>query len=276
MKATGGGKLTDFEKRIVESPLYSDIVLKLGIAITGNESRFDSDHVPGTDIAPPTTRLQRIMSTDHCSSNNEDVEMLSNAASLPSLFDEDNFFETSTATETSERCNSPRASTAITQSQTRRSGSPVASTSTAHLSEDRPVSVPPSKTPAKVSRRRVTFDSTARKRSSGADSEDIAVKRSKRDLQEDNMQKLNENLMKQQENYSLQEEYWKLQVKRAEEALHREKLETQLVQINLQKATELKAIETNKQKSLAKMEIEVKRREYNLPPSFFDHDSEML
>lgn len=268
MKVTGGGKLTDLEKRIIESPLYSDIVAKLGVAITGNQSRFDSDHVAGTDIAPPTNRLKRIMSTEHRNSHIEDVEMVSNSASYASLLDDDNnYYEASTSTQRSQRRNSFEASTSTAQ----RRDSPEASTSSAHLREN-----PPSNTPAKVSNRRVTFDTMPRKRPSSAASQKCTAKRSKRGIQDDNIQQLNENLKEQHEAYTLQKEYWKLQVQRAEEGLNRDKLETQLVQINMEKATELKTIEVNKQKWLAKMEIEARRRELNLPSSFFDEDTEMI
>lgn len=87
-------------------------------------------------------------------------------------------------------------------------------------------------------------------------------------MQSDNILQLYDNLAQQEENNALHKQYLELQIQRAEVALHGEQLRTQLAEFEIQKATELKNIEMNKQKSLAKMEIEAKRRELNLPIGF--------
>lgn len=65
-------------------------------------------------------------------------------------------------------------------------------------------------------------------------------------------------------------------MQRAKEGLYREKLETKFVQISIEKATELKTTEVNKQKRLAEMEMEARRRELNLPNTFFDEETDMI
>lgn len=42
-KITGGGSLTSEERHIISSPVYEDLVLKLGISAVGNDPRNDSD-----------------------------------------------------------------------------------------------------------------------------------------------------------------------------------------------------------------------------------------
>lgn len=42
-KITGGGSLTRDEQRIIQSPAYTDLALKLGLSAVGNEARADSD-----------------------------------------------------------------------------------------------------------------------------------------------------------------------------------------------------------------------------------------
>lgn len=59
-KVTGGGKLSNQEKRIVESQAYSDLVAKLGISASGNDARNDSDSQAVASQAP-TGRLQTAM-----------------------------------------------------------------------------------------------------------------------------------------------------------------------------------------------------------------------
>lgn len=59
---TGGGKLTESEKRIINSQLYSDVVDRLGASASGNAPRFDSDSTSNV-VVPPTARLRRTRSS---------------------------------------------------------------------------------------------------------------------------------------------------------------------------------------------------------------------
>lgn len=59
-KLTGGGSLTRDEQRIIQSPAYTDLALKLGLSAVGNEARADSD-AQATPTQPPTKRLQQIL-----------------------------------------------------------------------------------------------------------------------------------------------------------------------------------------------------------------------
>lgn len=52
-KQTDGGTLTKTEQRIVQSPAYTELTLKLRISATGNEGRSDSD--AGTCSPPAPT-----------------------------------------------------------------------------------------------------------------------------------------------------------------------------------------------------------------------------
>lgn len=62
-KKTGGGSLSKKERRIVESPLYADIVHRMGPSASGNKPRFDNDQ---TDSIPsvPSKRLRNVLSID--------------------------------------------------------------------------------------------------------------------------------------------------------------------------------------------------------------------
>lgn len=56
-KITGGGQLTKNEQRIIESPAYTELALKLGISASGNQARADSDAALEGETAPtPSTR----------------------------------------------------------------------------------------------------------------------------------------------------------------------------------------------------------------------------
>lgn len=55
--------MTKKEQRIVDSPAYAELVLKLGVSASGNEARNDSDsHANEAQI--PTTRLRRALFLD--------------------------------------------------------------------------------------------------------------------------------------------------------------------------------------------------------------------
>lgn len=127
-------------------------------------------------------------------------------------------------------------------------------------------------------RRRVSFDLSASNQPRMTTtrpstlSEAIPPKRSKKVLQSENAKKLQQHLEHQELINLKQTQLLDLQIKRAEGALARDNVETQIMQINLEKAERLKQIEINKQKALAKLEIEAKRREYNLPHGILDSD----
>lgn len=59
---TGGGKLSKTEQRIVDSQLYADVAVKMGVSAFGNTARFDSDldSIP----TPPTSRLANAILDD--------------------------------------------------------------------------------------------------------------------------------------------------------------------------------------------------------------------
>lgn len=59
---TGGGSLTNQEKRIIKSPGYLELAKKLGKSASGNVAR-DSDST-NSNISAPTKRTVRLFSTD--------------------------------------------------------------------------------------------------------------------------------------------------------------------------------------------------------------------
>lgn len=75
---------------------------------------------------------------------------------------------------------------------------------------------------------------------------------------------LDEHLAQQQENNLLHKQYLTFQIERAKIAKEREKLQTRLVEIDIEKANALKNIEIDKQQKLADLEILAKRREMGM------------
>lgn len=77
LSKTGGGFLSTFEKKIVESSLYSDVASKLGISAHGNEPRFDSDATlqSNANITPPTQRLQNAINNENASTSEQQEEI---------------------------------------------------------------------------------------------------------------------------------------------------------------------------------------------------------
>lgn len=67
---TGGGRLSKAEERIVKSPAYADLAIKLGISAFGNARRTDSD-ANLENPPPPTRRLANVLNTSDgmCESN---------------------------------------------------------------------------------------------------------------------------------------------------------------------------------------------------------------
>lgn len=57
---TGGGQLSKGEQRIVKSPAYTDLAIKLGISAFGNAPRTDSDASLEIPVAP-TPRLENAL-----------------------------------------------------------------------------------------------------------------------------------------------------------------------------------------------------------------------
>lgn len=62
-KITGGGRLTRQEQRIIQSNAYSDLVIRLGVSASGNDSRNDSDSLDSL-TQPPTNLLQSVLDTN--------------------------------------------------------------------------------------------------------------------------------------------------------------------------------------------------------------------
>lgn len=62
MLETGGGQLTKAEQRIIKSPAYADLAIKLGISAFGNEPRTDSD-APLECQTAPTRRLEKALNS---------------------------------------------------------------------------------------------------------------------------------------------------------------------------------------------------------------------
>lgn len=89
---TGGGKLSEAEKRIISSQLYSDIVDRLGASASGVAPRFDSDSTSSSTafVDPPTTRLRRTRSTVSFVDADEifDDVLMADDMQEPSLIDE--------------------------------------------------------------------------------------------------------------------------------------------------------------------------------------------
>lgn len=61
MKQTGGGKLTNQEKRIAESDAYEDLALKMGESAIGSMPRNDSDAGSSTAVANTLQSSQNFM-----------------------------------------------------------------------------------------------------------------------------------------------------------------------------------------------------------------------
>lgn len=277
-RATGGGRLTDAERKIVESNLYGDLVAKMGISAIGSGARFDSDQEANSNIEPPTNRLRRVMSVD---TRRESVASSDIMMSSASIFDDDLFVASTSAMSLVPRqSDSIVASTSAMSLIPRRSDSIEASTSSSNLPSTQRESIestiPPSRRDSYPPLLRRRESTETRKRPAATATATSSAKRTKKDAKNDNATQLEENLKQQHENNKLQHVYLELQVQRAEVALRREELQTAIVEVELSKASELKAIEVEKQKMLAKMEVEAKRREYNLPHNFGAEDVQML
>lgn len=80
---TGGGELTKKEKRIVDSPLYADIVNKLGISASGNVPRFDNDQ--SNSIPLPSKRLRNVLSLGDDNSVDMEISSMSLNTGISSI-----------------------------------------------------------------------------------------------------------------------------------------------------------------------------------------------
>lgn len=61
-KQTGGGRITKQEMKIIESPAYMELSLKLGASAHGNMPRADNDAIE-ICVEPPTKRLQQVLNS---------------------------------------------------------------------------------------------------------------------------------------------------------------------------------------------------------------------
>lgn len=72
---TGGGKLKGKDLRIVESPMYRDAAIKMGISATGNDARMDSDSQTMVGTVPPTKRLKNLTPSNNLLTNLSDESL---------------------------------------------------------------------------------------------------------------------------------------------------------------------------------------------------------
>lgn len=245
---TGGGMLSDKEKRIAESNLYSDVATRMGISASGNVPRFDSDSVSSNDVLAPTRRLRRVQSmSERRVSFAVDVEQLVIAS------DED-FEMTEPMTLSSSASLSQPLQQPMPQPSTS-SQQPMPQTSTSQPSTSRPTTLQSS-----ASR------TTAKKKGTRRPSTSIRTdnKRAKNDIRSENLLLLNEHIKQQQEINELQKEYLEIQINRSRVALEREKLSLRVTELELQKAEELKNIEIDKQRRLADLDIAARQRQLNM------------
>lgn len=231
---TGGGMLSDKEKRIAESNLYSDVATRMGISASGNVPRFDSDSVSSNDVLAPTRRLRRVQSvSERRVSFAVDVEQL--------VIESDEDFE-------------------MTE--------PMTLSSSASLSQplQQPMPQPSTSSQQPMPQTSTTQPTTAKKKGTRRPSTSIRTdnKRAKNDIRSENLLLLNEHIKQQQEINELQKEYLDIQINRSRVALEREKLSLRVTELELQKAEELKNIEIDKQRRLADLDIAARQRQLNM------------
>lgn len=235
---TGGGKLTTKEKRIVESDSYRDAALRMGISVTGNAPRFDSDSQDSvSNVLCHSKRLKRVLSRANVSENLTNSEETQHAFNLS--LDESN--ESHGITSFQNCLTQPDAPTSISQeipqsanvasSAQRQSSFQHASTSTSvSANVQQPGNAEKTPRPYRLSRPAI------------------------RNVREVDSTQTTENA-------SLQQEYLNLQIKRTQIGIEREELQKRLVEIDVQKAEMLMMEEVNHKKMMMKLELEAKQEE---------------
>lgn len=206
--------------------MYKHIVTKLGISAVGNEPRHDSDATTST-AEPPTNRLKRALRLASVVNYDEETQMSTESA-----------------------IDSPCTSFALSQTQG-------PSLSVSQISIDQPST----STATSVAHSQSQSGSRRRTHPNPEVGEKTPTKR-KRTI--NYFSEMKDVLQQQQQNNELQAKYLKLCVERAEIAKNRENLQLQKAEIELKTTEECMRIEVDKKKTLAKMEIEAKRRELNL------------
>lgn len=233
LNATGGGKLTSKERRIVHSPLYRETANKMGVSATGNDPRFDSDSQDSVSaLDPPTKRLREAEARQNLLADNLNIsdECLNFDISLGIPEDARTSFEnilsqaTTPATASSLQ-RPPQTRTAKTATATA-----TATNATVTSSQRIPVRTPTTSSQAVSSR--VTTNTP-----------------------------LSEHLNQQVDTSSLHKQYLEMQIERTKIAIEREKLQMRLVEIEVLKAETLWADEVEHKKLMMELEAQAMRRE---------------
>lgn len=234
LNKTGGGSLSAFELKLINSPWLEEVCTKLGVSSRGAPARHDSDKNGSRPVAKTPLAKRRLLTVP-----DED----SNMSTQSTNFDEKE--EEAVAEKTSE--NVSRSGSFLYSSSPTGSGNESSQNS---------------------------FDLTSTSNSPTNSQELVSnpspinsnQKRHVRDFQLENAQQLNENLLKQKEGAALQGMYWKMQFQKSQVSKDHEVLKMQTTRIGIetasiekQKSEDLMRIEIEKQAQLAQIEIETKR-----------------
>lgn len=265
---TGGGQLTKQEKRIVESEAYSDLVAKLGASASGNDARNDSDS-QNTVAQIPTARLASVFADENALDSFPGL-LFKSVHSFKTFY-QSHLNDISEALETQltddhdsmqNEATNEAASTSQTNSSLNRrlrfasldecSFASTLASASASVSESVSTSTPNTSKEISGSKRskRLTSQTTDRSKRAKDDG---------RDIEEHDL--LTSNLLMQQTINELQKDVLELQKQKLENEVQKGAVELERAKFDLETAKQLSIIEIDKQKQLAALEIEMKRKQ---------------
>lgn len=227
---TGGEQLKPAEKRILDSPLYADIVIKLGISCDGNEPRLDSDSTMDSFVLPPTNRLTRALATSQNEDDAAEDEDTRMSGLISGNADDSNFSFANASQQSMDDSNLNSIENSI-QAPSQLFQNQILSTPSTSTANDSSSTIPQNK----------------KKSTKRFDTSDV----------------LAEHLNQQMECNEVQKKYLESQLKRSEIEKERSVLLKRLAEIEVQKAEMMFQIDIDKHRELARLEIEAKRHELN-------------
>lgn len=272
---------------MIDSLLYIDIATRLGISVTGNDARFDSDAGLSTPTtSAPTNRLSRILNDIQNEDSNDSIQSTDSVQSSDSVH-----------RESSRRSGRLRSNVNRLQGMSiQNSAESLNESGTSIRNEPSTSAVSLSNTSTNVTRnfvfpRSTTQTSTQASAPNVGNSDSHAIpttamtlttstprrqpiqpiqqiqplqrnQQNIRDVQLNSSIQLNEYLVKQNANMDMQTQYLQNQIDRSKTAGDREKVLLQVAEVELERAKELAKIEVDKQRELAKIVIEGTKRQY--------------
>lgn len=277
MNKTGGGTLSNIERRVVDSLLYEDVASRLGIAAEGLLPRLDSDANAEELIEPPTKRLANVMKSPE--QNEYNTSHLRTETSLEQSHTSASHWQRDMSHLNPEKISNKQLTekhSNIMQQSDLENGHGTQDVNTKKVAFKSHSSAP------KSSLQLQSHNSLDRRQSSpGMDLQKTSSRhnllkernyndtfvRQKNYRQLDVDKQLNmfeQNLDAQKQNAELQSKYLKLQIVVAEKKLQKLNAELKLIEVETQKQTELSRIEIKKQKIFAQMECVAKQRDLGL------------